>query len=133
MKALRLSRAALCLAMFSALVATAMAAVVSTTTTIAVPSVQSDGNPSYNVYGVGSGKLYKDTHLGILTGTFKAKILNKSKASAKFENQGLSINDPWDGSTVTATKDSQTVSKPVSYWSKAVVTVTYNPLEAIDD
>lgn len=133
MKAFRMSRAAVALTVLSAMVATAVASVVSTSATFPVPGVTSSGSPSTDVTGVGSGKFYKDTHSGIITGTFVAKILNKSKASAKFENQGLSITDPWTGDVHTATSDVEIVSKPISFWSKASLTVTWNPLVALED
>jgi hypothetical protein len=121
----------LALAVIAACALPAAAALLSTSTTVPIPCIDSYGNPSWEVTGDGTGKLYKEEHTGILIGCFTGKILNKCGRSIVIKDQGYCFDDPWRNKTLKATTDLQVVSKPIHVWSRAVLVVCYNPLKAL--
>jgi hypothetical protein len=111
----------------SASAATAAAAIRSTSFSLLIPGIDSQGNPSSTITGAGSGKLYKEDHTGILVGFVTGTTLNRYGNSIVIRNQGYPFVDLWTKKTVTATQDIEVVSRPVLDVSKAALVVVYNP------
>ena len=95
---------------FVMLTGTALAVVATQDAFEVLLGVDGTGSPSEDNAGIGTGKLYKDTNTGVLYELVSGVVINQSsKKKTTFNNLGVSITDPGQNQTFTATNDQEVI------------------------
>lgn len=109
------------------LVAVACAAILNQNATMSIPSIDTNGNPTMTMPGVGAGKIYKETTTGILVGVFAGAVRNASQRAVTIPTQGLTMHDPFANVDVVSSYDQETVATPQRGFSSVSLILLYVP------